>query len=64
LNIFGIFENIEILIFMKICPVGAELFHADEQTDIQTDGHGRIIYSLFETLRLSIITNKLHPILN
>jgi len=22
---------------MKICPVGAELFHADERTDRQTD---------------------------
>jgi len=23
---------------MKICPVGAELFHADGQTDGRTDG--------------------------
>jgi len=28
------FENPNI---MKICPVGAELFHADEWTDGQTD---------------------------
>jgi hypothetical protein len=25
--------------FMKIRPVGAELFHADRQTDGHTDGH-------------------------
>jgi len=25
---------------MKICPMKAELFLADEQTDGQTDGHG------------------------
>jgi hypothetical protein len=43
LNIFGIFENIKILVFMKICTVGAELFYADEQTDIQTDWHGEVI---------------------
>jgi hypothetical protein len=42
LNIFGIFKNIEIIVFMKICPVGADLFHADEQTDGQTDGHGEV----------------------
>jgi hypothetical protein len=42
LNIFGIFENIEILVFMNICPVRAELFHTDEQTDGKTDGHGGV----------------------
>ena len=32
-----IFEkNIQISNFMKICPVGAELFHADGRTDRQT----------------------------
>jgi hypothetical protein len=30
-------KNIEISIFLKICPVGAELFHADGQMDRQTD---------------------------
>ena len=25
---------------MKICPVGAELFHVDGQADRQTDSHG------------------------
>jgi hypothetical protein len=24
--------------FMKICPMEAELFHEDGQTDVQTDG--------------------------
>jgi len=26
-------KNIQILKFMKICPVGAVLFHAEERTD-------------------------------
>jgi len=35
---FGqIFGNIQISNFMKICWVGAELFHADGQTARQTD---------------------------
>jgi hypothetical protein len=29
-------KNTEISNFMKICPVGAELFHADAWTDGQT----------------------------
>jgi len=32
-----IFENSEISNFMKICPVGLELLHADRQTDRRTD---------------------------
>ena len=28
-----VFENTQISNFMKICPVGAEFFHADGQTD-------------------------------
>ena len=31
-------ENAQILNFIKILPVGAELFHADQQTDGQTNG--------------------------
>jgi hypothetical protein len=30
-------KNAEISHFMKICPVEAELFHADGQTDRRTD---------------------------
>jgi hypothetical protein len=30
----GFEKNIQISNFMKICPVAAELFHADRQTDI------------------------------
>ena len=38
LNFPDIFsKNIQILNFMKICPAGAKLFHADGQTDRQTD---------------------------
>jgi len=32
-----VLKNSQILIFMKICPVGTELFHADEKADRQTD---------------------------
>ena len=32
-------KNIEISHFVKIRPLGAELFHADRQTDRQTDRH-------------------------
>jgi len=40
LNIVGRFskKNIQVPNFMEICPVGAELFHADGRTDTQTDG--------------------------
>jgi hypothetical protein len=31
-------KNPQTSIFMKIRPVGAELFHADRQTDGRTDG--------------------------
>jgi len=34
LNMFS--KNIQISVIMKIRPVGAELFHADGQTDKQT----------------------------
>jgi hypothetical protein len=30
-------KNTQISTFMKICPVGDELFHADGRTDTQTD---------------------------
>jgi hypothetical protein len=32
-----IFEKYSVINLMKIRPVGAELFHADERTDRQTD---------------------------
>ena len=32
-----ILENPQISYFLKICPVGAELFHADRRTDGRTD---------------------------
>jgi hypothetical protein len=32
------FKNTQISNFMKIRPVGAELFHADRQTDGRTEG--------------------------
>jgi len=38
LNFFDKFsQNIQMSYFMKIRPVGAELFHADRQTDRWTD---------------------------
>jgi hypothetical protein len=37
--LWQIFENTQIPNIMKIRPVGAELFHADERTDVQTDRH-------------------------
>jgi len=44
--------------FMKISPVGAELFHADRQRDRQMNRHTyQSKYSLFEIL--SIPTNAL-----
>ena len=33
-------KNIEILNFIKVRPVGAEVFHEDGQTDRRTDRHG------------------------
>jgi len=36
-----IFERMQIY-FMKIRPVGAELFHAGGRTDKETDGHRTI----------------------
>ena len=32
-------KKFQIINFMKIRPVGAELFHADRQTDRQTERH-------------------------
>jgi hypothetical protein len=38
LAFLGIFlESMQILIFVKICPVGDELFHADRQKGLSTD---------------------------
>jgi hypothetical protein len=37
LNFSTDFRKIQIRNFMKICPVGAELFHVDGRTDRQTD---------------------------
>jgi len=34
-------KNIQIQNFIKICPVGAELFHADRQTDRHDETNGR-----------------------
>jgi hypothetical protein len=34
-----IFEKAQIRSLIKILPVGAELFHADGETDGWTDGH-------------------------
>jgi hypothetical protein len=39
LNFLDRFSKILESNFMKICPVGVELFHADRQTDRQTDMH-------------------------
>ena len=36
-----IFDNTQISNFMKMCPLGAELFHADGQTDEQADRHDK-----------------------
>jgi hypothetical protein len=36
-----IFDNTQISNFMKICPLGNELFHADGQTDEQADRHDK-----------------------
>jgi hypothetical protein len=37
LGLDGFSKNTPISNFMKICPVGAEFFHTDGQTDGQTD---------------------------
>jgi hypothetical protein len=34
-------KNTHISNFMKICPVGAELFHADRQTDGHNEANSR-----------------------
>jgi hypothetical protein len=36
-----LFENIQISNFMKIRPMWAQIFHADEQTDIRDEGKRR-----------------------
>ena len=47
LNILGTYsKNLQIQIFMKIHPVGAELFHADRRTYTQRKLIGIIIYYL------------------
>jgi hypothetical protein len=33
------FKFKQIFSFIQICPVGAEFFHEDGETDGQTDGH-------------------------
>ena len=35
----GISKNTQIPNFMKIRPLGAELFHVDRRSDVKTDGH-------------------------
>ena len=43
LDLFDRFsKNAQISNFLKIRPVGAELFHADGQTDGKTDRHDEI----------------------
>jgi hypothetical protein len=44
-----IFENPQILNFMKFHPVGSELFHAEWQTNGQTDTHGEaeFLFAIF-----------------
>jgi hypothetical protein len=37
IEFFDRFEKMMKSNFMKICPVGVELFHGDRQTDRQTD---------------------------
>ena len=39
LNFFDRSENMQIKNFMKIRPVGADMLHADKQTDRKTDKH-------------------------
>jgi hypothetical protein len=34
-----LYKRAQISSFIKIPPVGAELFHADRETDRQTEGH-------------------------
>jgi len=43
------FKNAQVLDFMKLHPVGVELFHAGRQTDRQTDrdGQARSCFSQF-----------------
>ena len=36
--LYGFSKNTQISNFMKICPLGAELFHAGRRTDARTDG--------------------------
>jgi hypothetical protein len=49
-----IIEKIQISSFVKICPVGAELFHAD----LQTDGHNEANSRVSQFLRTRIKTTK------
>jgi hypothetical protein len=53
------YKNRQIPNFMKICPVGAELFHAERRTD----GHDEANRSLFTILRMSLRTAPPFPFL-
>jgi hypothetical protein len=44
-----IFEITQVTNFMKICPVGAELFHADGQTDRQAGIHDEAYLNFTKT---------------
>ena len=55
--IYRFYRNTEMLNFIKIRPVGAELFHADRKTDGEKDGRiWRKYPSLFAILRSHIKT--------
>ena len=50
-------KNTEISNFMKIRPVGAELFHADRRTDEQTRRSEQSLFAILRT-RLYVIQGK------
>jgi hypothetical protein len=51
-----ILKNTQISYFLKICPVGAELFHGDRRTNGQTDISKLIV--TFAILRMRLKTRK------
>ena len=56
LTIFGRFsKNVEISNFMKIRPAGAELFHADGQTDRYDEANSRFFAVLRTCLKTGLV---------
>ena len=62
LDCFGqIFEkNTEMSVFTKICPVGAQLFHADRRTDRHDKVNSTFLKFLWSYLKIGFFSNRFY----